>query len=211
MSDSKLPEIESNSVADGFDRQRLGEVYAQALLAGRADSDSTEQVLRQLGELVTGAIRRVPRFQLVMTSPRISSAEKLRILELALSERVHPDLLRFLRVVGSKGRLDCLKEIYAAARRQWNESRGVIEVQVTTAMPLEEGVRGRIEAALSKKLGAPVELMPKVVPQVLGGLRVRIGDQVFDGTVANRLAALGREATERAVRSIRGKPATFVS
>ena len=88
---------------------------------------------------------------------------------------------------------------------------GVTEVQVTTAQPLDADLRYRIEQALSTKLGSSVELDARVAPQVIGGIRVRVGDQVFDGTVASRLHVMGREAVDRAVLTIRGRTSQFVT
>ena len=56
--------------------------------------------------------------------------EKLRVLDLAFASRMTPLLLNFLKVVARHGRLDCLRQIRAAAQRQYNELRGRVEVTV---------------------------------------------------------------------------------
>lgn len=210
MATEKLPELPPDS-AVGFDRQHLGDVYARALLGSLAQSPQAETVLRQFGDFVREILVKVPQFHSVMASPRISSEEKLRIFDTAMKGKVADELLQFIHVVGRKGRLDCLKEIYAAARRQWNTSRGIVEVHVTTATPLDAPLQQRIESALSQKLGSAVEIVSRVEPNVLGGLRVRVGDQVFDGTLSNRLATMGREAVERAVHSIRRQTSAYIT
>lgn len=65
--------------------------------------------------------------------------------------------------------------------------------KVTAAKPLEAGQTERLRAALLKLAGRPVELQVEIDPQVLGGLRVQIGDQVIEGTVAGRLDEARRQ------------------
>ncbi|MGA4668562.1 F0F1 ATP synthase subunit delta [Propionibacteriaceae bacterium Y1923] len=65
--------------------------------------------------------------------------------------------------------------------------------KVTAARPLDDDQTARLRQALLKLAGRPVELQVEVDPQVLGGLRVQIGDQVIEGTVAGRLDAARRQ------------------
>lgn len=65
--------------------------------------------------------------------------------------------------------------------------------RVTAAQPLDEGQAARLRAALTRIAGRAVELQVAVDPRVLGGLRVQIGDQVIEGTVAGRLEDARRQ------------------
>ena len=106
-------------------------------------------------------------------------------------------LLTFLKVVGRHGRLDCIRQIRWAARGELNRIRDRVPVQVTTAEPLNNELRQRIIDQLQHKLGRQVDLQCRVDAEILGGLVVRVGDTVFDASVANRLARLKEETINK--------------
>jgi F-type H+-transporting ATPase subunit delta len=123
---------------------------------------------------------------------RLPADRKRALLDALLADRVHQATLLLVRQLVSqpRGRTldDGLEEFsrLAAARRQ----RLIAYVEAVT--PLDDERRRRLAAALKAAYGQAVRLNVEVVPDVLGGLRIRIGDEVIDGTVAHRLAAARR-------------------
>jgi F-type H+-transporting ATPase subunit delta len=206
-----LPQLETRRFSADIARQHLGEIYAHALIRAADGNGTTEAVLRQLGEFVRGVFDKVPGLPAVLGSPRISSPEKIALLERAVNSTAMPEFTQFIRVVARHERLDCLREIYLAARQIWNKKNGVVEVEVTSAAPLDQKLLRQVEDALRTKLGSEVELELHTDPTLIGGLKIRVGDEVMDGSVAARLETLGKQTAENAVRSIRSQTDRFAT
>jgi len=183
-------------------REPLGAVYAKALLGSVSDVAEGAAILDQLDSLVFDVLAKLPKFESVMASPRISPEEKIRILEIAFAGKMSPLLLTFLKVVAQRGRLDCLRAIRRAARHLANELLGRVEVVVTTAQPIAPSLSDQITNVLGASLKQEVDLKLRTDEEVVGGLMVRVGDTVYDGTVRNQLNRLREETFSQAAQEI---------
>ena len=204
MTASSSGELDAN-----IDKQRLAAIYAQALLRTTEKRQVSEAVLAELDELMEHVLGRFPDLELALASPRISPADKTGLLQRVLSGRVSNDLLTFLMVLARRGRLDCLRPIRRAARAELNRLRQRVAVQVTTATPLSPELQQRIAQRLQTLLHREVELQCRQDLAVIGGLVVRVGDTVFDGSVANQLARMKQETINNTVRQLREKLERF--
>jgi F-type H+-transporting ATPase subunit delta len=194
-----------SSPGTSFDssRQRLGAVYAKGLLRAAEGQRVTDRVLAELDSLVDDVLNRLEKFERFLASPRIRVEEKTRILDLVFATRMTPLFLKFLKVVARHGRLDCLREIRSAAQRLYTEMLGRVEVTVRTATPLGGPLRTQIEARLVAALGKPVDLRCEVKPELLGGIQVRVGDTVYDGSLDSRLDKMQADTVSRTAQLIR--------
>ena len=186
-------------------QQHLGAVYARALLGATENAGNTDAVLEELESLVDEVLSRVPQLEGTLTSPRVPTEAKHSILDRAFEGRLSRDLLIFLKVVARRGRFDCLRAIAHAFREQFNELRGRVKVQVRSASELDQGARDLVTDRLRGALGREVDLQLDVDPELIAGLVVRVGDTVYDGSVANRLLALREDIFARATEKIRGQ------
>ena len=121
-----------------------------------------------------------------------------------------PLLLNFLKVAAHHGRLDCLRQIRTAAHILYNEMRGRVEVTVETAGEISGQVVEQIEQRLTIALGRQVELCCSVNPKLLGGLVVRVGDTVYDGSLDNRLDRMRGDTVGRTAELIRNSLQRFM-
>jgi F-type H+-transporting ATPase subunit delta len=185
-------------------RQYIGTVYAKALLNVTEKQGKSEAVLDELGEFVA-VLDKLPKLAAVLASPRVPLDDKLRMVDKAAAG-ADVDLVRFLKVVARRGRLDCLREIFQAARHQLHLLRHQVEVVVESAVPLDETQRQQIADQLRKSLQQDVLLDVRVRPELLAGLIVRIGDTVYDASVANQLTRLRDSMVEKMRQRIRQNP-----
>jgi len=192
------------------DQQQLGDVYARALLAFAADAGNVDQLVDELGEVVE-AINGVAGLRDALESPRVGVESKVDLLDKAFAEKVEKGLLHFLKVVGNKGRFDCLGAIASSAKTLRDEMSGRVQAVVTSASPMDSEVVGRITDQLSKTLGKDVSLQVLVDPEILGGIVVRVGDTVYDGSVVNQLSQVRARAVKRASDAIREKLDRFTT
>jgi F-type H+-transporting ATPase subunit delta len=195
--------MSSNSDKADASRQHLGTVYAKALLAAAETSGAADQVVAELEAIVADVLDKLPQLDQLVRTPRLTHEERLPILDKAFGGKVSPTTLTFLKVVSRHGRLDCLRAIARAARKQLNTARGRVEVLVETAAPLSNPVRERITARLTQMLGSQVILQTRINEDLLGGLVVRVGDTVYDASLAAQLKRLQQVTLDKTKQTIR--------
>jgi F-type H+-transporting ATPase subunit delta len=173
-------------VTDAVEQLGVQAVVAAAEQEGRLDS--LEDELFRFGRIVASQ----PELRIALTNPFVSADGKTQLLTDLLAAKVTPEALRLITqaAVNPLGRsLDLSLENYAklAARRR---ERLVAEVHV--AVPLTDEQRDRLAAGLAAAYGHQVHLNVVLDPRVAGGMTVRVGDELIDGSIATRLAAAGR-------------------
>jgi F-type H+-transporting ATPase subunit delta len=184
-------------------RQHLGAVYAKALLAAADKAGTADSVVEELESLVSDVLDKLPQLDQLLRTPRLTHEERLPILDKAFGGRLSPTGLTFLKVVSKHDRLDALRAIARAARKQLNEARGRVEVIVETAYPLSNPVRERITARLTQMLGREVILQARINEELLGGVVVRVGDTVYDASLAAQLKRMQQVTLEKTKQAIR--------
>jgi F-type H+-transporting ATPase subunit delta len=192
------------------DQQQLGDIYAKALLGAGAKSGSVDQLVEEL-KAVADAVVQLPKLAAALESPRVTVDAKTGLLEKAFGGKVSKDLLNFLKVAANKGRLDCLSAISSSAVRLNDEMAGRVAGTLTTADPVSDDVIERVAQKISGQIGKTVRLERVVDPEIIGGMVVRVGDTVYDGSVVSQLNQVKAKATKRAGDIIREKLEQFTS
>ena len=155
--------------------EHIADIYAKALLGATENAGKTAEVLEEFDSLVRDVLNAFPDFEAVLTSGLIGHDEKVGTLDRVLGGRVSPLLLDFLKVVSRHGRLDCLRAIHCQTRHMYDKLQGRIEIELTTAAPIDAQVTETIIEKLRDVLGAEPLLRTTVDPNVIGGLVLRIG------------------------------------
>jgi F-type H+-transporting ATPase subunit delta len=167
------------------------QLAVQAVVAAAEEDghlDELEDELFRFGRIVAST----PELRIALTNPFASTEAKRQLLSGLLAGKVTPESLRLITeaAVSELGRsLDVSMEEYArlAARR-----RQRLIAEVHTAVPLTDEQRVRLASALATAYGHQVYLNVVIDPKVAGGMTVRIGDDLIDGSVATRLATARR-------------------
>jgi F-type H+-transporting ATPase subunit delta len=192
-------------------QQYLGSVYAKALLASSEDVGETEAVMAGLQSLVDDVLEQAAGLESTLSSPRVPFEAKEKMLDAAFAGKAAPTLLTFMKVLCRRGRFSCLRAILKAARKQYNDLRGRIEVQVSTADPLSAKDLEATTQQLRRSLGRDVDVQVKIDPDLIGGIVIRVGDTVYDGSLANRLKQLRKDMVANSTQQIRGELDRFVA
>lgn len=195
---------EAAKVATIFDttQQQMGEVYARALLGLGQVKGSVDTLVSEL-QAFAAALRQLPKLQATLAAPRVPLAAKESMLRKSLQGKVSGDFLNFVLLLAKKNRFDCYPAIVAAAESIQDEMANRVRGQVTTAAPMSESSRQALAAKLSTRLGKQVALSTRVDESIIGGVVVRVGDTVFDGSIANQLQQLKIKAAKRIADAIR--------
>ena len=184
-------------------QQQVGAIYAKALLGSAEAVGNAAKLVEELESFVKDVLDKLPDLDAVLSSPRVSHDEKVGLLDRVFAERMSPSLQTFLKVVSAHGRLDCLRAIAQAARAKLNRTAGIVVVEVTTVEPIDAGLEKQIKKSLSRSLGQDVQIRSRTDSTIIGGMVVRIGDKVFDGSVANQLGTLREQAISKMAQEIR--------
>lgn len=125
-----------------------------------------------------------------LSDQSIDRVQREKVLEELLADKVSPHTLGLLSFIVGQGRARQLPQILEQVSRLAAEARDSVIAEVRTAIPLQEGQREALAAALSKATGKKVEVKALVDPDVMGGVVAKIGDTVIDGTIRHKLEQL---------------------
>lgn len=200
-----MPLIESQPDA-------LATVYARSLLELADEGGGQERIESVLGQLedILDMARADAHFGEFLASRVLSTANRAASLRKIFEGNCDDLVLRFLLVLNEKGRLGHLVAIVAAYDAVVQERFGRIEVDVFTASPVEFAELDGIKSRLSTILGKEVVVHPYTDESMIGGVKLRIGDQLVDASLASRLRRMrdslhvsgGAELRARASRII---------
>jgi F-type H+-transporting ATPase subunit delta len=189
--------------------ERVAAVYAQAVLGAAEKAGQVDTVAAELAALVRELLDRKPDLEAVLAADIVAPDDKLRLLDKGLAGRVHPLVLDFLKVLARHGRLGALRAIENEVQKQVDARRGRVRVQVASAAPLGGPQATALATALRASLRAEPVLESAVQPELIGGLVVRVGDTVYDGSVARQLVQVREQMIYRSVHEIQSRRDRF--
>jgi F-type H+-transporting ATPase subunit delta len=163
--------------------------YAEALLTLASKADDAAGWGKLIRDVANG-VDENPTLKLFLESPKISEAQKEEILFKALGDNVPRHFLRFLQTLVRKRRQMLIPEIAQEYETLLDVHEGRIHANVTVAREASAVDEARIGEQLSRVIGKKVVPHMNVNPAILGGVVVKIGDTVMDGSVRRRLATL---------------------
>ncbi len=189
--------------------EHVANVYGEALLGAAENAGRTEVLLEEFELLVTGVLQRFPKFEEILASALVRHEEKAGILDRVFRGRLSPLLINFLKVVSRHGRLDCLRAIHHQTRLLYDRLRGRVHVQLTTATPVGDAAANRIAAGLRSVLGGEPVLRRVTDPELIGGAVLRVGDTVYDSSIANQLHVIRQQMIDRSAHEIQSRRDRF--
>jgi F-type H+-transporting ATPase subunit delta len=165
--------------------------YAEALLAAAEGLGQVEPFGR-LMDALAGAIASDETIAVVLDSPRVAKAVKAKLLDEALEGMAPLPFLRFLGAVVRRGRQGLLQDIAQAYQTLVDVKENRVHAGITLARVADEPLQKRIIERLGQVLGKEVRAHFRPDARILGGVVVRVGDRVYDGSLKRRLNLLRR-------------------
>ena len=173
--------------------------YAEALYEAAADAGALDQVSQGIAGFAE-AFAESPELRAALGNPQIDRSGK-RAIVTALAEGAHPQVSNALQLLVDRGRILELPAIAAAFQARVARAESRLDVEAVTAIPLPADLRERIIASIHEKTGQSVALTESVDPEIVGGLVLKVGEAVVDGSVRSRLDQLRRELAGASVDS----------
>lgn len=162
--------------------------YAQAAFEEAqklADLKGWSEALLSLAEAVYH-----PEVRAVVTSPRVAKAQLENLMEGLLGGQVKNQMRNFIRTLVDNQRLLVLPEIAATFEALRAEAEKTVNVVVDSAFELSAAQQEKIVSSLKARLGREIKLVCKVNKELLGGVVIRAGDKVIDGSARTRLSEM---------------------
>ncbi|GMU46294.1 MAG: F0F1 ATP synthase subunit delta [Pseudomonadales bacterium] len=166
----------------------LARPYAKAAFecaVANGDLESWSEALAWLAQLVEDA-----QLSALLRSPAVGRAQRAELLMELGGDRLPALVRNFVQVLASNDRLLLLPVIFAQFQALKADHQRLVEVEVTSAAPLDEGQQQRLAAALVRRLGREVRIQVSIDPGLIGGAIIRAGDTVIDGSLRGRLNKL---------------------
>ena len=168
--------------------------YAQALLlAAEAHDVAAVERYGRFMEAVAGAVQADERISVALESPRVSKAVKSALLERALGDLAPPEFVRFLQAVLRRGRQGLLAEIAQQYDALVDVKLNRVHAGVTLLEEPDARLQKELIERLTRAIGKEVRAHFRADRGILGGVVVRVGDRIYDGSVRRKLATLRRK------------------
>ena len=169
-------------------RSSIARRYAEAIFEIAERDDTVDKWLGQLNTVAFAVADEdvVQRLE----DPHVPLAERSGALHKTIGKDMLPQLANVLGLLLRRRRLDKLPDIAREFRRLYNRKAGIVEARATSAIALDSDEVAALTTRLEKMSGAKIELATTVDPSILGGILVRIGDTLYDGSVRGRLERL---------------------
>jgi F-type H+-transporting ATPase subunit delta len=190
----------------------VSRVYARSLfeLAEQAGGqDTIAQVADEL-DTICNLLRADARLREFFSSPIVAMKARGESLRKIFTGRASDLTLRFLLVLNEAQRLGSLERIAATYEQMEHEKFGRVEVDVTTAEPLDASTLAQLKAKIQKSLGKEPVLHLYTNEKLIGGIQLRIGDQLIDSSVATRLKKMRTDLLQAGSSQIRANAKRFI-
>jgi F-type H+-transporting ATPase subunit delta len=171
--------------------EEIAAVYARSLFEAALDADKLDVIREQLGEFAD-ALDGDSRLQVFFFSPYFSTNEKKEGLHRAV-EGADDLLVNFLELLLENHRMPVIFRVRRGYDRLWEAHNRLLPVEVTSAVELDEQTVRSIGDRIAEQTGRKVELSSTVEPDILGGIVVRVGNQVLDASIRTRLDSLRKQ------------------
>lgn len=166
--------------------------YAEALFESALNHGATEEFGEAI-ETVSVLVDEHPDFRLFLETPRVDAADKKKVVREVFGDRLPSQVVNFVLLTIDKRRQRILREIAREYMDLVDEHLDRAHVEVAVARPLDDATTNEIGQRLSAMLGKTAIPHVRVQPELLGGIVVRSGDTIYDGSLRRRLERMRRQ------------------
>lgn len=163
--------------------------YAKALLMIALENNALDQYEQEL-EQFARFLQADPGIKQVMDNPKVRPEDKKKLLEQGIPKGVSAITANFLRLIVDKRREAMFLEIIGEYKNYADEARNIIDAEVRSVVTLTDKDYRALEQKLYKATGRRVRLRNTIDTSLIGGIVVKVGDTIFDGSVVKKLSLL---------------------
>lgn len=183
--------------------------YADAIFELALKQNTLNRTLEDVKEIARLFAMR--KLAYLLREPKIPAKRKEAALRQALEARVLPTSLNLVLLIVQRELVDFMQNIASELEQLVLSHRNEAIAEVTTAAPMDEAQSTLVKQALERKTSKTILMQTKVDPSILGGVVARVGDQVIDGSVRNRLNMLQQQLLANVSTAHADSPLPFSS
>lgn len=169
--------------------QTVARRYAQAIFEIAKEKGAAAKFAADLSALI-GTMEGHPQLRQVLQNRLISPGEKQELVKELFTPEIDPMVANFINLVFEKSREEYLGAILDAFNGLVDKDKKILQAQVRVASALSSEQQSRLEAKLSLITGQQIRTTVQVDPSLIGGMSVKIGDIVYDGSIVKQLGTL---------------------
>ncbi len=174
--------------------EEIGQVYARALFEVAVEHDALDEIREQLDEFAD-AMHANRDLAVFFFSPYFSVLEKKEALGKTVAD-ANPEFQNFLEALIERHRMPAIFRIQTEFASLWDEERKLLPVQVVSAVEIDPATLKNLTDRIGKQVDRTIELTTEVDPDILGGIVLRVGNQILDASIKNRLEQLRKQVAE---------------
>ena len=167
----------------------VGSVYGGALFDLAADEGVTREIWGQL-QALSESFSQEPAFLKLLSAHSLPKKERCKIIDEGFAGKLHPYVVNFLKLLTEKGYARHFSHCCDAYRVRYNQANNILPVTAVTAVALNETQSLRLQTKLQEQTGKTIELINRVDPGVLGGVRLDFDGKCVDDTLTHRLDSI---------------------
>lgn len=172
---------------------KLAKRYAKALFDDAQTKGVLETVVVDM-KLISQAIDNSKELNVFLKSPIIRSTKKIAALKKIFGEKVSSDSFALILLLIEKGREGYLNEVASFFIKIYNDFHHILEVTITTALPLDSITEESIKKVIYSKVGEKTLIVKSIIDSnIIGGFIVDLGNKVYDASVRNKLSNIANK------------------
>lgn len=167
----------------------IGNRYASSLFEVGLELEKVESFYKEL-DYVNNIFKSEDKLFQIFTHPRISKDEKKSLINEVFKNNISVEIVNLLYIVIDKKREKYLFDLIENYKSIYDEHEGIVDVDVVTAVTMEESAIKQLEEVLKNKLAKKIRLNNEVDKSIIGGVLLKIDDKIIDDTLINRLRSI---------------------
>ena len=164
----------------------IGKRYAYALFEAGLELNKLERFKDDITN-IANILMEEDNFKKILSHPKVSKGEKKELLNNVFKDLISVEVLNFLYILVDKRREKSILEINKEFIKLYNEHENIAEVTVVTSVTMNEKAKEKLTITLQKRLNKKIKLKNIVDKDIIGGVLLKIGNKVIDGTVKGQL------------------------
>ena len=169
--------------------------YAKSLIGLAQEKNMLDQVYTDM-ELINNTIKSNHDLYLLLKSPVVNTDKKQQIMFAVFADDISEISSLFLRLISSKKRENLIEDITSSFVEQYKTLKNIVVAEVTSAISLEREQLDSIISLINDNNNNTYEIVETVDPEIIGGFRVRVGDQQIDASISKELRELKKTFNE---------------
>ncbi len=178
----------------------MARIYAGALLELGKEKNLLQQIEEEIG-LLNQLVEEDVDFRLYCETPGISADSKKAFFERVFQGSLSDTIVNFLKVLVDNGRLTEIRSIYEAFLGLLDVENGRLRVMVVGSDKMDVALTAKLQSSLASKFKKEIIIEEKIDKSILGGIIIRIGDMIIDGSLVKDLNNIRRNLLSSKVRS----------